>query len=121
MALGGVGTQLRLGALGVVNHSWSHSLWQGEQGDQYGFCYRYNNRMFSLGTQHILRSARFGNLAIYDNGDNPLLRDTRWSLSRRSEQYNATVGWSGAVALIVPFGALSNASAGVERSPGGSL
>ncbi|WP_158302395.1 fimbria/pilus outer membrane usher protein [Sodalis glossinidius] len=156
------------GVLVVVNHSWSHSLWQGEQGDQYGFGYRYNNRMFSIGTQHILRSARFGNLAIYDNGDNALLRDTRWSLSRRSEQYNATLslarygslgvayvairsdqgertklwnlswskslwgdaslfvsgsyaplqaGWSGALALIVLFGALSNASVGGERSP----
>ncbi|CAJ0999209.1 fimbria/pilus outer membrane usher protein [Sodalis praecaptivus] len=172
LALGGVGSQLRLGALGVVNHSWSHSLWQGQQGDQYGFGYRYNNRFFSVGTQHILRNARFGNLAIYDNGDNPLLRDTRWSLSRRSEQYNLPLslarygslgaayvairsaqgertqlwnlswskllwgdaslfvagsytplqaGCSGALALVVPFGALSNASVGVERSPNGGL
>ncbi|MGB9097751.1 fimbria/pilus outer membrane usher protein, partial [Erwinia sp.] len=90
LALGGAGGQLRIGALGVVNAALTQSQMQGETGSQYSWGYQYNNSRFSIGTQHIVRSSGFGNLALYGdrNGGIP---GSEYTLSRRSAQYSASL------------------------------
>ncbi|MDW8845444.1 fimbria/pilus outer membrane usher protein [Erwinia sp. MMLR14_017] len=90
LALGGAGGQLRIGSLGVINAALTQSQMQGEHGNQYSWGYQYNNSRFSVGTQHIVRSAGFGNLALY--GDrNSGVAGTEYTLSRRSAQYSASL------------------------------
>lgn len=90
LALGGGGAQLKLGPFGVVNGALAQSRMAGERGRQYSWGYQYNNRWFSLGTQHTTRSAGFADLALYSTRQGEV-NDITWSLSRRSAQYNASV------------------------------
>ncbi len=90
LALGGGGAQLRLGAFGVVNGALAQSRMDGTSGAQYSWGYQYNNRWFSLGTQHTIRSTDFADLALYSTRSTNT-NDITWSLSRRSAQYNASV------------------------------
>lgn len=90
LAQGGAGGQLRVGSLGVVNAALAQSQMNGERGNQYSWGYQYSNSRFNIGTQHIIRSADFGNLALY--GDrNSGVAGTDYTLSRRSAQYSASV------------------------------
>lgn len=91
LALAGVGSVIKLGSFGILNNALSHSQLYGRQGSQADWGYQYNTNRFSLGTQHTLRSAHFGNLAIYDTHGDRQMRQSLWSLSRRSAQYNASV------------------------------
>jgi outer membrane usher protein len=89
VAMGGAGGLVKLGSWGVINGALAQSQMDGNPGTQYSWGYQYNNSWFSLGTQHILRSADFGNLALVGSrGDNA---NTSYSLSRRSAQYTASV------------------------------
>lgn len=89
VAMGGAGGLVKLGSWGVINGALAQSQMDGNTGTQYSWGYQYNNSWFSLGTQHILRSADFGNLALVGSrGDNA---NTSYSLSRRSAQYTASV------------------------------
>jgi outer membrane usher protein len=89
VAMGGAGGLMKLGSWGVVNGALAQSQLKGKPGTQYSWGYQYNNSWFSLGTQHTLRSADFGNLALVGSrGENA---NTRYSLARRSAQYTASV------------------------------
>jgi len=92
LVMGGGGAQFKLGAFGVVNGALAQSQLAGEQGTQYNWGYQYNRDGFSIGTQHTVRTAQFGNLALVgnrsgDTGDGNIL----YALSRRSAQYNASL------------------------------
>ncbi|MEM6161521.1 fimbria/pilus outer membrane usher protein [Erwinia sp. P6884] len=90
LAAGGAGGQVRIGSLGVVNAALTQSQLDGGHGNQYSWGYQYNNSRFSIGTQHIIRSAGFSNLALY--GDrNSGVGGTEYTLSRRSAQYSASL------------------------------
>ncbi|MBA0035880.1 fimbrial biogenesis outer membrane usher protein [Pantoea sp. BIGb0393] len=92
VAMGGAGGLVKLGSLGVVNGALAQSQMAGSAGTQYSWGYQYNNSWFSLGTQHTIRSAEFGNLALVGSrGDST---NTSYSLSRRSAQYTASVSLS---------------------------
>lgn len=168
VVMGGAGGLLKAGSLGVINGALARSQMDGHAGMQYSWGYQYNTSWFSLGTQHTLRSADFGNLALADSrGDSA---NTGYSLARRSAQYTASVSlseygsvglayldiaggpgnhtrlwnvswsknlwgnsslylsasrdqqqgeWSGALALVIPFGEQSSASVSVERDQQG--
>lgn len=90
LALGGAGGQVRIGAFGVVNAALTQSQMEGEQGTQSSWGYQYNNSRFSLGTQHIVRSSGFGNLALYGDHSSGVA-GTEYTLSRRSAQYSASL------------------------------
>ncbi|QHM72414.1 fimbria/pilus outer membrane usher protein [Mixta intestinalis] len=90
LALGGGGAQVKLGAFGVVNGALAQSRMKNDSGQQYSWGYQYNNSWFSLGTQHVIRSAGFADLALYTIRSSDV-NDITWSLSRRSAQYNASV------------------------------
>lgn len=89
LALGGVGTLVKLGHFGVVNGAWSHSEMRGQSGQQVNWGYQYNTNWFNIGTQHSHRDRSFGNLALYDSPDiydennQPIA-----SLSRSTDQYS---------------------------------
>ncbi|XXN62714.1 fimbria/pilus outer membrane usher protein [Enterobacter ludwigii] len=92
VAMGGAGGLLKLGSFGVVNSALAQSQMDGNPGTQYSWGYQYNNSWFSLGTQHIIRSVDFGNLALVGSrGDSA---NTSYSLARRSAQYTASVSLS---------------------------
>jgi outer membrane usher protein len=92
VAMGGAGGLLKLGSFGVVNGALAQSQMDGNPGTQYSWGYQYNNSWFSLGTQHIIRSVDFGNLALVGSrGDSA---NTSYSLARRSSQYTASVSLS---------------------------
>lgn len=92
LALGGVGTLVKLGRFGVVNGAWSHSEMRGQSGQQVNWGYQYNTNVFNIGTQHSRRDRGFGNLALYDSPDSyddnnqPIA-----SLSRSTDQYSLSV------------------------------
>ncbi|KJV50102.1 fimbrial assembly protein [Pantoea sp. BL1] len=89
VATGGAGGLVKLGSWGVVNGALAQSQMEGKPGTQYSWGYQYNNSWFSLGTQHILRTADYGNLALVGSrGDSA---NTSYSLARRSAQYTASV------------------------------
>lgn len=93
LALGGAGTIVKLGRLGVVNGSWTQSRMRGDSGNQLNWGYQYSTSAFSFATQHVRRDRGFGNLALYDqnyyyehsanNSTQPVA-----SLSRNSDQYS---------------------------------
>ncbi|HEY4435540.1 MAG TPA: fimbria/pilus outer membrane usher protein [Lelliottia sp.] len=91
LALGGAGTVVKLGQLGVVNGSYTHSRMRGDDGGQINWGYQYSTSAFSLATQHSRRDRGYGNLAlydqptIYDEHDQPIA-----SLSRNTDQYSLT-------------------------------
>lgn len=98
LALGGVGSVVKLAHYGVLNTSYTQSSMKGESGQQLSWGYQYSYSAFSIGTQHTLRSAGFANLALYDNA----IHSTRseddadniapsFSLSRRSSQYSTSL------------------------------
>lgn len=89
VATGGAGGLVKLGSWGVVNGALAQSQMEGKPGTQYSWGYQYNNSWFSLGTQHVLRTADYGNLALVGSrGDSA---NTSYSLARRSAQYTASV------------------------------
>ncbi len=89
VATGGAGGLMKLGSWGVVNGALAQSQMEGKPGTQYSWGYQYNNSWFSLGTQHVLRTADYGNLALVGSrGDSA---NTSYSLARRSAQYTASV------------------------------
>lgn len=90
LAQGGGGAQIRLGAFGVVNGALAQSRMDGSSGTQQSWGYQYNNRWFSLGTQHTIRSADYADLATWGVRNNDV-NDITWSASRRSAQYNASL------------------------------
>ena len=91
LALGGAGTVVKLGQLGVVNTAWTQSQMRGDTGGQLNWGYQYSTSAFSLATQHSRRDRGFGNLALYDQ---PTLYDEYdqpiASLSRNTDQYSLT-------------------------------
>ncbi|HEY1844532.1 MAG TPA: fimbria/pilus outer membrane usher protein [Buttiauxella sp.] len=89
LALGGVGTLVKLGSFGVVNGAYTRSQMRGEGGQQVNWGYQYNTNWFNIGTQHSHRDRGFGNLALYDSPD--LYDDSHQpiaSLSRSTDQYS---------------------------------
>lgn len=171
LALGGVGSLVKLGNFGVVNGAWSHSEMRGRSGQQINWGYQYSTQFISLATQHSHRDRGYGNLALYDS---PNLYDDNnqpiASLSRSTDQYSLSMnmgnygnigaawidirsfddtktqlmnlswsknlwgsssfylaashdpavnGWSLALSLQIPFGALENASMSIEHTPQG--
>lgn len=91
LALGGMGSLVKLGRLGVINGAWTESRMRGNHGNQINWGYQYSTAEFSVATQHSRRERGFGNLALYDqtplvdNDNQPLA-----SLSQRSDQYSLT-------------------------------
>ncbi len=91
LALGGAGTIVKLGRLGVVNSAWTQSKMRGDTGGQLNWGYQYSTNAFSIATQHSRRDRGFGNLALYDQ---PTIYDEYnqpiASLSRNTDQYSLT-------------------------------
>ena len=91
LALGGAGTIVKLGRLGVVNSAWTQSNMRGDTGGQVNWGYQYSTNAFSIATQHSRRDRGFGNLALYDQ---PTVYDEYnqpiASLSRNTDQYSLT-------------------------------
>lgn len=95
LAMGGAGAMFRVGSFGVLNGAAAQSQMNGAGGRQYSWGYQYNNSWFSIGTQHILRSREFGNLALLSSrSGNSDTSNTTYSLARRSAQYNASLSLS---------------------------
>ncbi len=168
VVMGGAGGLLKAGSTGVINAAIAQSSAEQRDGTQYSWGYQYNNSWFSIGTQHIIRSAAFSNLALASNRSEN--SSSRYSLARRSAQYNASLAldsygslglayldisgnqnsrtrllnlswnktlwgnsslyisasrdrdsgtWTGAIALIVPFGEQGSAAVSVERNQQG--
>lgn len=90
LAMGGAGAQFKVRSWGVVNGAVAQSQFQGKPGTQYSWGYQYNNSWFSLGTQHTIRNADFGNLALLSNQSNTT-NQISYSLARRTSQYNASL------------------------------
>jgi len=90
LALGGAGAQMKIGSLGVVNGALAQSRMYADSGRQYSWGYQYNQRWFNVGTQHTIRTSSYGDLGLYGSrqGNNS---NSRYTLSRRSAQYNASV------------------------------
>nr|WP_202300802.1 fimbria/pilus outer membrane usher protein [Cedecea sulfonylureivorans] len=89
LALGGLGTLVKLGSFGVVNGAYSRSEMRGKGGQQINWGYQYNTDWFNIDTQHSHRDRTFGNLALYDSPD--LYDDDHQpiaSLSRSTDQYS---------------------------------
>ncbi|MDU2939352.1 MAG: fimbria/pilus outer membrane usher protein [Enterobacteriaceae bacterium] len=112
LALGGIGSIVRLWRLGVVNSAWSQSEMRGESGHQLNWGYQYNTSTFSLGTQHTRRNATFGNLALYDR---PVMMDANnhpiASLSKSADQYSLSMN-------LEEFGNVGAAWIGVQSFDG---
>lgn len=89
LALGGVGSLVKLGQFGVANGAWTHSRVRGRAGEQINWGYQYSASRFNLATQHTRRSQYFSNLALYDRPA-PVAEDNQpvASLSRSSAQYS---------------------------------
>lgn len=89
LGLGGIGSMVKLGNVGVVNGAVAYSQMRGEQGQQWTFGYQYNTDYMSFTTQHTRRERGFGNLALYDQ---PVMYDSDRqpivSLSRNVAQYS---------------------------------
>lgn len=96
LALGGAGTVVKLGRLGVVNGAWTQSRMRGDSGSQLNWGYQYSTGVFSIATQHSRRERGFGNLALYDQNyyytrtDNDEQQPIA-SLSRNSDQYSLSL------------------------------
>ncbi|VVD64147.1 F1 capsule-anchoring protein [Pandoraea aquatica] len=79
--LGGVGFNVSVGRLGVVNASTARSILRGESGQQYAFGYAYSSQLFSVAFQRTQRSAGFRDLSAYDVpaaiGDRMVRRSTQ--------------------------------------------
>ncbi|POP44985.1 fimbrial assembly protein [Superficieibacter electus] len=112
LALGGLGSIIRLWRLGVVNGAWSQSEMRGRNGHQLNWGYQYNTSTFSLGTQHTRRNATFGNLALYDR---PVMMDANndpiASLSKSADQYSLSMN-------LNEFGNIGAAWIGVQSFDG---
>ncbi len=63
------------------------------QGKQYNWGYQYNNRRFSIGTQHVIRQENFGDIALLSIQESLNSGEdySRYTLSRRSALYNASL------------------------------
>ena len=92
LALGGVGTVVKMGRFGVVNTAYTRSRMYGEEGGQINWGYQYSTSEFSIATQHSRRDRGFGNLALYDQ---PTVYDEFnqpiASLSRNTDQYSLSL------------------------------
>lgn len=92
LALGGLGSVVKLGRWGVVNGALSYSQMRGDSGQQVNWGYQYNGSLFTLATQHTHRQRGFGNLALYDT---PTRYDSNnlpiSTLSRDTDQYSVSL------------------------------
>lgn len=90
LAMGGAGAQFKVASWGVLNGAVAQSRYEGKPGIQYSWGYQYNNSWFSLGTQHTIRTADFGNLALLSN-QSGTRSPSSYSLARRTSQYSASL------------------------------
>lgn len=103
LAVGGLGANIRIGQLGVLNASYSYSQagdnafnggkpneftpppvyrYTATHGTQTSVGHTYSNQHFSLNAQRILRSASFGDISVYKSD---------YRLSRRTDQLTGSV------------------------------
>ncbi len=104
LTLGGIGGNLRLGNLGVLNSAISQSRYDGRQGQQISLGYQYSSQRYSLSYQRIERHDQYADLTLIDTPN--------ISLSKRSEQVTASLnldrwgslgaGYSISVPLTIP-------------------
>ncbi|WP_426990368.1 fimbria/pilus outer membrane usher protein [Cupriavidus sp. 30B13] len=66
LALGGLGAGVGIGMLGTVDLAAAFSRLDGRAGQQYALGHGYASPRFSVGVQHIRRSAGYGDLSAYD-------------------------------------------------------
>src|SRR5690606_33431247 len=83
LTLAGVGGNLRVANLGVINSAVSRSRLDGRSGQQLSLGYQYNNPRYSITYQRLHRQADYADLTSIDS---PSV-----SLSRRSEQATASL------------------------------
>ena len=83
LTLGGIGGNLRLGNLGVLNSAISQSRYDGRQGQQISLGYQYSSQRYSLSYQRIERHDQYADLTLIDTPN--------ISLSKRSEQVTASL------------------------------
>ena len=113
LALAGAGSLYKLGRWGVANGAVTHSRTYGDHGGQYDWGYDYNNRYFSLGMRHTVRSGRFGNLTILDSGAHHM-SDALWTLNRRSGQYYASLS-------LEPYGSVGATYIDIRTAAGETI
>ncbi|WP_099239726.1 fimbria/pilus outer membrane usher protein [Pseudomonas sp. ICMP 460] len=78
LTLGGLGGNLRLGNVGVLNTAVAQSQFEGRTGQQLSLGYQYNSTRYSLSYQRVERRDEYADLSLVDT---PYA-----SLSKRSEQ-----------------------------------
>nr|WP_232967876.1 fimbria/pilus outer membrane usher protein [Pseudomonas sp. CCOS 191] len=78
LMLGGLGGNLRLGTLGVLNAAVTQSRFEGDTGQQLALGYQYNSRRIGFNYQRVQRHGDYADLSRVDS---PYTR-----LSQRSEQ-----------------------------------
>ncbi len=83
LTLGGVGGNLRLGNVGVLNGAVSQSHYDSLSGQQYSLGYQYNSQRFSFNYQRLQRRDDYADLTLVDA---PYTR-----MSERSEQVTLSV------------------------------
>jgi outer membrane usher protein len=66
LAVGGIGADLGVGLLGVVNLAATQSSLHGVSGQQFAYGYTYTARHFTVNLQRTQRTSGFGDLSVYD-------------------------------------------------------
>ncbi|NBB60821.1 fimbria/pilus outer membrane usher protein [Pseudomonas sp. ODNR1LW] len=83
LALGGAGSNVRLGNFGVLNSAVSQSRFDGQTGQQLSLGYQYSSQRYSFSWQRLQRREHYADLTVVDS--------PYTTLSKRSEQATLSV------------------------------
>ena len=83
LALGGAGSNVRLGNIGVLNSAVSQSRFDGQTGQQLSLGYQYSSQRYSFSWQRLQRRDHYADLTVVDS--------PYTTLSKRSEQATLSV------------------------------
>ncbi|MCK8656014.1 Outer membrane usher protein FimD precursor [compost metagenome] len=83
LALGGAGSNVRLGNFGVLNSAVSQSRFDGQTGQQLSLGYQYSSQRYSFSWQRLQRRDHYADLTVVDS--------PYTTLSKRSEQATLSV------------------------------
>ncbi|MEA1064098.1 fimbria/pilus outer membrane usher protein [Erwinia sp. HR93] len=91
LALGGLGSRVKLGRWGIANGALAYSDMRGEAGHQTNWGWQYTTQSFSLATQHSRRQRTYGNLARYETVRAADTGVPLVGLSRSASQYSLSL------------------------------
>ncbi|VVU50774.1 fimbria/pilus outer membrane usher protein [Burkholderia anthina] len=92
LALGGLGFDVGVGRLGVLNAALTQSSAEGTSGQQYAFGYSYTSQRFSVALQRTQRTGGFRDLSVYDLPSNVNYRLVRSSTQATGALNLGTLG-----------------------------